>query len=244
MYGNSDAAGLPKAHMIADMPPHERPRERLAVKGSDALKDEELIAILLRTGRAGRSALLLAQDLLARFEGRLDRVAAAGLAEIRGTPGIGPAKAVELYAAFSLARRLAAQPGDERVRLDSPATVAARLQERFRGLMQEEFHVLLLDTKNHLLRDECATVGLVDRSQVHAREVFRAAIRECCSRVLLAHNHPTGDPTPSPQDLACTRNLVAAGKVIGIEVLDHVIVGQPGPACPRGFVSLREENLL
>ena len=244
MYADSDSAELPKCCMIAEMPEHERPRERLALKGAAALKDEELIAILLRTGRTGRSVIHVAQDLLKRFENRLDRLASAGLAEIREVHGIGEAKAVELYAAFSLARRLATLPHDERPRLESPASVAAQLADAFHGVMQEEFHVLLLDTKNYLLRDERVTIGLVDRSQVHAREVFRSAIRESCSRILLAHNHPTGDPTPSPQDLACTRNLVAAGKIIGIDVLDHVIVGRPSATCLRGFISLREENLL
>lgn len=230
--------------LIADLPAHERPRERLLAAGADALSDTELLAIVLRSGTRERSALDLARALLARFGGELGRLAGASVTELRSVKGIGHTKAVEVRAAFALARRLAAAVARERPRLQSPAEVADLLREDLRGREQEEFHALLLDTRNYLIRDACVTVGLVDRSQVHAREVFRDAIRESCSRLILAHNHPSGDPSPSPQDIDCTRSLAAAGKVVGIEVLDHVVLGARTPSRPRDYVSFREAGLL
>lgn len=231
-------------YLIADLPMHERPRERLLALGADALRDTELLAILLRTGTRDRSALDLAAALLAQFEGHLSRLAACSVAELAAVKGIGPTKAVEILAAFALARRLQRRMDGERPHIQTPADVANLLREQFRGKNQEEFHVLLLDTRNYVVRADCVTRGLVDRSQVHAREVFRTAIRESCSRILLAHNHPSGDPTPSPQDIDCTRSLVSAGKVIGIDVLDHVVLGTCTPSRPKDFLSFREANLL
>ena len=132
----------------------------------------------------------------------------------------------------------------ERPRLDSPESVAALMRPVFAGREQEEFHALLLNTRNELLCDEPVTVGLIDRTQVHPREVFRRAVRESCSRVLLVHNHPGGDPTPSAQDIAATRQLVEAGKIIGIEVLDHVVLGTRTVSRSRDWLSFRQENLL
>jgi DNA repair protein RadC len=243
MYTDANGRGANR-HLIADLPSHERPRERLLAVGSEALGDAELLAILLRTGTRERSALDLARDVLARFEGDITRLAACAVTDLRAVRGIGRTKAVEVQAAFALARRLAAAVGRQRPRLQSPAEVATLLREAFRGRAQEEFHALLLDTRNDLLRDVLITVGLVDRTQVHAREVFRDAIRENCSRLILAHNHPSGDPTPSSQDIDCTKSLTAAGKVIGIEVLDHVVLGTRTAARPRDYVSFREAGLL
>ncbi len=243
MYEGTVAAGPGKSYLIAEMPDHERPRERFLKNGPPALSDAELLAILMRTGAAGKSVLDLARDIMCRY-GSLERVAAATLAELQQIPGVGIAKAIEIRAAFELARRLSQFCKTGAPRLESPGDVAALLREEFRGKQQEEFHVLLLDTKHHLILDECVTVGLLDRSQVHAREVFRRAIRDGCSRVLLAHNHPSGDPTPSAQDISCTKNLVSAGKIIGIEVLDHVVIGARSDARPRDYLSFREEGLL
>jgi DNA repair protein RadC len=133
---------------------------------------------------------------------------------------------------------------EERPRLIGPADVAGLMRPVLAAKPQEEFHALLLDTKHGLIADEVVTVGLVDRSQVHAREVFRQAISAGCSRIVLVHNHPSNDPTPSAEDLACTRDLVAAGKLIGIEVLDHVILGRRTPIRLKDYLSFREENLL
>ena len=132
----------------------------------------------------------------------------------------------------------------EKPKLTNPADVASLMRPILAGKNQEEMHVLLLDTKHHLINDHMVTLGLLDRSQIHAREIFRPAIEHSASRIILAHQHPSGDPTPSAQDIASTRNLVAAGKIIGIEVLDHIVIGQRSASRPRDYVSFREENLL
>jgi len=233
-----------QGYLIAEMPGHERPRERLVKHGVQALSDTELLAILLRSGSKGRSVIDLARDVMSAFGGDLAELAGAAVSELRGIHGIGPAKAVELHAAFALAQRLCSSVDRERPKIDGPPAVAALLRERLRQRRQEELHVLLLDTKHQLIRDERVTIGLLDRSQIHAREVFRPAIRECCSRLILAHNHPSGDPTPSAQDIACTKDLAAAGKIIGIDVLDHVVLGRRTVSRPCDYLSFREENLL
>jgi len=133
---------------------------------------------------------------------------------------------------------------EERPKLQAPADVAALMRPLLTGKRQEEFHVLLLDTKHRLIHDHIATVGLVDRSQIHSRSVFRAAIQHTCSRIILVHNHPSGDATPSNQDIACTRELVAAGKIVGIEILDHLVIGEKTVQKPKYWLSFREEGLM
>jgi DNA repair protein RadC len=241
---DADATPATPALLIADLPGHERPRERLLRLGAGSLTEAELLAILLRTGRRGLSAVDLARHLLRAFDGSLNRLAAAKVAELRRVPGIGMAKAVEIHAAFELAKRLAADAERALPSLHEPVAVCELFRELFRTATQEEFHVVLLDAKNQLLRRERITLGLVDRTQIHPREVFRFAIRENCSRVLLVHNHPSGDPTPSAQDIAANRQLVEAGKIVGIEVLDHVIVANPARVHGRAYVSFRQENLM
>jgi DNA repair protein RadC len=231
-------------YLIAELPDRERPRERLLHSGAEALSDTELLAILLRSGPRGRSVLDLARELIAAFGNDLARLAAATVPELRRIRGIGLAKAAEVRAAFALAQRLSCRVGSGTPRIESPAEVAALMREVLRLKRQEEFHVLLLNTKHQVLRDELITVGLLDRSQVHSREVFRRAIAESCSRIILVHNHPSGDPTPSPQDIACTRDLVNAGKVVGIEVLDHVVIGRRTAERQVDFVSFRQQHLL
>lgn len=227
------------------MPDGERPRERLLLCGAPALKDSELLAILLRTGHKGRSAVVLAEQLLQAYGGSLVRLAEAEVGELAALPGMGQVKAIGLKAAFALARRLSEQGRRSGlVKISSPLEVAALFRERSRLMSQEEFHVLLLDTKNVLLAEQMVTRGLVDRSPVHPREVFRKAIRESCSRVILVHNHPSGDPTPSANDIASTKLLVDAGRVVGIEVVDHIIVGCRPAEAGADYVSFRELGLM
>lgn len=229
-------------YLIADLPDTERPRERMLRLGADALSDGELLAILLRHGTRGKSALAVAADLLRTFEGSLKRLAGAQLGEINKIPGIGTVKALELSAAFALAKRLTLENCMQQPKMTNPEFVAQYIREKLRQREQEEFHALLLDTRMRLIRDEVITIGLLDRSLVHAREVFRGAIKEACQSVIISHNHPSGDITPSEEDLKSTRMLQRAGQIIGISILDHVIVGS-GLNDTR-FFSFRQENLL
>lgn len=228
------------AYLIADLPADERPREKLLQHGSGILSLTELLAIILKTGPRGCSTIELARQLLDTFDRDLNQLAGATPTELAAIKGIGPAKAAELRACFEIASRLKEHAAPHRPILSEPADAAEYFRDRFRGKKQEELHVVLLTPKNHVIRDHLVTVGLVDRSQVHAREVFRPAIQHAASKLLLAHNHPSGDPTPSKADIACTRELVQAGKILRIEVVDHVIVGTRTRERPREYHSLRE----
>ena len=186
-----------------------------------------------------------AKALLARYGGHLTIMATASPADYMEVTGISPASAAAIKAAMALAWRLGQEPamGESGV-LRGTAEAIAVLDECFAGKQQEEFRVLLLNAKHHIIDNYVATLGTADRCSVHAREVFRRAIRENCIRVVLAHNHPSGDPTPSAEDIAITRDLVAAGKIIDIEILDHIIVGRRCSARCKHYVSFREEKLI
>ncbi|MFQ5895059.1 MAG: DNA repair protein RadC [Nitrospinota bacterium] len=211
---------------IREWPSEERPRERLARLGPGALSEAQLLAILLRTGdaSAGASALGLAMRLLADF-GSLEELERASVAEISKTPGIGFAKAVQVKAALELGRRLMRGVGEEAPAFGSSREVAAYLVPSLAPKSQEEFHILLLNAKNRLLKELTVTRGTLTQSLVHPREVFAPAIRESAAFIVCAHNHPSGDPSPSDDDRALTRRLAEAGRLIGIPLLDHIIVG-------------------
>jgi DNA repair protein RadC len=225
---------------LKDQPPSERPRERLAENGARALKHAELIAILLRTGLKGRNVVQVAEELLGRFGGNLNRLAGASLDELQGVPGIGRDKAVTLLAAFALAQRMAAELNGEEPLLDTPERVAAYLREEMRHFQQEQFVVLLLNTRRRLMRPEHISNGTLDTILVHARDVFRSAITANAAAIVLAHNHPSGDPTPSEADIKVTRDLIRAGQLLKIELLDHVILGRATRERPKDYASLRE----
>ena len=227
------------ASLIRDMPDHERPRERLAEKGADALSDAELIAILLRTGLKGRSALVVGADLLKKF-GTLGNLARASIDELRQVKGIGRDKAIALKAAFTLAKRMAGELRRESPTLDSPERVADLLREDNRFLDVEHLQILLLNTRKKLIRIDRISQGTLDSILVHPREVFKSAITANAAAVVLAHNHPSGDPTPSEQDIKVTRDLIRAGQLLKIDVIDHVIMGKPTEGRSRDYVSLRE----
>ena len=231
-------------YLIAELPLRERPRERLMKYGSESLSDTELLGIVLRSGRRGRSTLLVARDLMRQFGGSLVRLARATPEELQAVKGIGPAKAAELKATFALAARLAEHVEPARPLIGSPEQAADYLRETLRGKEQEELHGLFLDSKNVLIRSEVVTVGLLDRSQAHPREVFHRAIQCSAARIVLVHNHPSGDPTPSQADIRATMKLVRAGEVIGISVVDHVVLGSRSETRPRDFFSFREGNLM
>jgi DNA repair protein RadC len=224
------------------LPENERPREKLHALGAKHLSTAELIAILLRTGTGGQSALETANELLKRFQ-TLDRLAAASVEELSETKGIGPAKAVQLKAAFELAARLPASREDRQI-VATPADVADLLREPMEQYTVEKFHVLLLDTRNRLIRVTEASSGTLNASLVHPREVFHEAVRAKAASIVLAHNHPSGDPTPSSDDIKITRELVEAGRVMKIEVLDHIIIGKRTGTRPNSHVSLKEMGVL
>lgn len=230
---------------VRELPQTLRPREEFLRRGAASLSDDALLAILLRSGRRGRNVTDLARDLL-QSVGGLEGLSRATYEELlaRKIGGLGPVKAMEVAAALELGRR-AARPDDAgpAPAVRDPAAVAGLLQTLARGLRQEVFWALLLNTKNRLIgRPIEATRGLLDVSPVHPREVFGNAIRHGAAAVILAHNHPSGDPTPSPEDLRVTRQLVDAARVVGIRVLDHVVIGRPSSG-QTGFCSMREQGL-
>lgn len=230
-------------YLIREMPEGDRPRERLKERGAAALADAELIAILLRTGMKGTSAVQLAQQLLAEFRS-LEELARAPDEAIAKTKGVGETKAIQLKAAFELARRLSDSARGKQPIISSPADAAAVMRERMRTLDREEFHVLLLNTKNGLIRPAPVSRGSLNASIVEPREVFKDAIAASAASMILVHNHPSGDPTPSAEDISITKRLVKAGELLNISVLDHIILGQRADGRDQDFASLKELGLM
>lgn len=228
---------------IKDLPNEERPRERLWRLGAGALRDAELIAILLRTGWAGGSALEVAELLLNRFQG-LSALGCASLEEIQKVKGVGRDKAVLLKSAFVLAQRMMAERPNEPPLLDNPESIADLLRERNRTYEVEHFQVVQLNTRRRLIRVDEISQGTLDSLLVHSREVFRQAILANASAVVLVHNHPSGDPSPSEADLRVTRDLIRAGRILKIEVLDHIILGRRSNERLKDYVSLREMGVF
>jgi DNA repair protein RadC len=225
--------------MIKELPSNERPRERLAADGPDALKPSELIAILLRTGTKGVSALEIGKELIVQYK-TLDNLSRASLDDLRRIKGIGPDKAVTLQAAFTLARQMAKELRQEAPLLDTPERIADLLREESRVCPVETFRVVLLNTRRRLIRIDDISQGTIDTLLVHPREVFKSAIAANAAALVLVHNHPSGDPTPSEADIKVTRDLIRAGQLLKIDVLDHVIIGRATQERQKDFVSLRE----
>jgi DNA repair protein RadC len=225
---------------LKDQPASERPRERLREKGPECLSPGELVAILLRTGLKGTNVVEIGKQLVQRY-GSLDALARASWQELAKEPGIGPDKAVTLVAAFSLARRLVEEVRAASPLLDTPEAVASLMREDTRLRNAEVFQVLLLNTRRRLIgTPQKVADGTLDTILVHPREVFRPAIEASAAAVVLVHNHPSGDPSPSEADIKVTRDLIRAGQLLKIEVLDHVILGCTTPDRPKDYVSLRE----
>ncbi|CAN5679277.1 DNA repair protein RadC [soil metagenome] len=212
-------------YAIREWPAPERPRERLHAAGAGALATRELLAILIGSGREGSSAIDIAGQLLQVSDGSLRRLASASPVELAAVHGVGPAVAARVSAALELGRRLAREGPLERSRIRGPRDIYERCAPGMRDLPQEEFRVLLVNTQHAVAREIVITRGTLDASIVHPREVFRAAITESAAAMILVHNHPSGDPTPSAEDRAVTRQLAEAGRMLGIPVLDHVIIG-------------------
>jgi DNA repair protein RadC len=224
---------------LKDQPLSERPRERLAERGPDALTHAELVAILLRTGLKGANAVEVGRQLLQKF-GPLRSLAQTSVDELQSIRGIGRDKAVTLVAAFALARAMAKDLQRESPVLDNPEAIVRLLREESLVKNVETFQALLLNTRRRLIRVEEISHGTLDTILVHPREVFRSAIAANAAAIVLVHNHPSGDPTPSEADINVTRDLIRAGQLLKIEVLDHVIIGRATPDRPKDYVSLRE----
>jgi DNA repair protein RadC len=224
---------------LKDQPISERPRERLAEKGPDALSHAELIAILLRTGLKGVNVVEVGKQMLQKY-GTLHNLAGASVKDLQSIKGVGPDKAVTLKAAFSLAQRMAKEINGEAPLLDNPEAVADWMRETTRLCERETFRVLLLNTRRRLIDEMKIADGTLDTLLVHPREVFKPAIAANAAAVILLHNHPSGDPTPSEADIKVTRDLIRAGQLLKIEVLDHVIIGRATQERPKDFVSLKE----
>jgi DNA repair protein RadC len=223
-------------YRIADLHESDRPRERLASLGPQALTNAELIAILLRVGVKGESAVDIGQRLLKKFGG-LSGLHRAQFKELVNQHGIGDAKASQIKAAIELGRRLTLESPEERPTINSPADAAALVQYEMSALEQEHLRVMLLDRRNRVLETVEVYKGSVNSSQVRVGEIFKEAIRKNASAVIVIHNHPSGDPTPSPDDVAVTRAIVQAGKLLDLEVLDHMVIGH------GRWVSLKERGL-
>lgn len=229
---------------IKDLPDHRRPRELALEAGVKNVPDEVLIAILLRAGIRGQSVIDLARQVLDLHQGSLARLADASHDDLRAIKGIGTVKALELFAALELGQRAAKEAIVPMPLIREPAHVLALLQKETAQLDQEVFWVLLLDQKYRLRRAPVeVTKGILNASLAHPREVFREAIRMAAAAVIVAHNHPSGDPTPSAEDIQITRQLLETGKVVDIQLLDHIIIGGHRPP-PAPYTSLREAGLV
>jgi DNA repair protein RadC len=223
---------------ILDLPAADRPRERLRALGAAALTTSELLALLLGTATTGRSATETASEILQRAGGSLRRLGQMPIASLTELPGLGEVRALAVHAALEIGRRLAAESVDEGEPMRGPRDVWRFYAPRLEGLTVEEFHVAALDAQHRLERDILISRGILNSSLVHPREVFREAIAERAASLVLVHNHPSGDPTPSTDDRAVTSQLVAAGRLLDIPIQDHIVIG-------RGrFVSFAEAGML
>lgn len=221
---------------VKEMPQDERPRERMERVGPQALSTAELLALILRTGVKDENVLAMATRLLVQYGG-LAGLARAEFAQLAGERGMGRAKTAQILAALELGRRLMVESPEERFQIRAPQDAANLLMPLLSHKEQEHFVVLYLDTRNRVLDQEILYKGSLNTSLVRTGEVFRGAVRRQCGGIIVAHNHPSGDPTPSAEDIALTRRLVDAGKLLDIDVLDHMIIGH------NRFVSLRERAL-
>lgn len=224
------------AYRITDLAAEERPRERLAHNGANALSKAELLAILLRVGVQGMNSVQLGEKILHDLGG-LSGIQRASIDEICKIDGIGPAKAAQIKAAIELGRRLVVEDPVISAAISSPSDAAELVRYEMQALPQEQLWVILLDTRNKIIKVEKVYVGSLNSSMVRLGELFKKAIEKNAASVILAHNHPSGDPTPSPEDAALTRSAVQAGKLLDIDVLDHLVIGQ------GRFVSMKEKGL-
>lgn len=223
--------------MIRDVHIADRPRERLIRQGADSLSNQELIAILLRTGTKQESVLVLANRILSSFD-KIQDLKYATIEEMMQVKGVGKAKAVQLLAAAEIGKRLYRKHSEGRYTIRSPEDAAAYLMTDMSSLNQEHFVVLFLNVKNEVLHKQTIFIGSLNSSIVHPREIFREAVKRSAASIIAAHNHPSGNPSPSPEDIEVTKRLIEAGSIMGIEVIDHIIIGD------HKFLSLKEKGYM
>lgn len=228
---------LERSYTVHDLPPSDRPRERLQRLGAEALSTAELLAIIMGSGTQGDSVLMTSQKLLSEF-GNLENIASATVEEMSRVRGIGTAKAIQIKAALELASRRGKPEYGTGGPVQSPLEVVESVQGKLKGKKKEHFYLLCLDTRNRVRNISQVSVGNLDSSIVHPREVFKEAISSYASTVIFIHNHPSGDLEPSTEDIKLTKRLVEAGELLGIPVLDHIIVSD------RGHTSLKSRNLI
>ncbi|QEY19259.1 JAB domain-containing protein [Psychrobacillus sp. AK 1817] len=227
----------PPSLMIRDVHIADRPRERLIRQGAESLSNQELLAILLRTGTKQESVLHLANRVLGFFE-QIQELKNATMEEMMTVKGIGQAKAVQLLAAVELGKRLSQQKTNEKFTIRSPKDAATYLMPEMSSLTQEHFVTLFLNVKNQILHKQTIFIGSLNASIVHPREIFREAVKRSAASIICAHNHPSGNPSPSTEDIDVTKRLMEAGRLMGIELLDHVIIGD------HQFISLKEKGYM
>lgn len=229
---------MKKSFTVHDLPLSERPRERLLKLGVEVLSAQEVLALILGRGIKDESVMVTSQKLLSKF-GNLKNIAAASVEELTEIKGIGPAKAAQIKAAFELSKRLENSFDEgQKTTVKSPEDAIKSVKNQLKGKKKEHFLILSLDTRNHLINTHTISIGSLDSSIVHPREVFKEAISSTAASVIFVHNHPSGDPTPSEDDVKLTKRLVEAGEILGIEVLDHIIV------CDRDYLSMKGRNLI
>jgi DNA repair protein RadC len=223
-------------YSIQSLPLDERPRERLYKHGAEALSNSELLAIILGSGMRGKSVIQLSQELLTKFGG-LEHLADATIEELCEVKGLGRAKAVQLRALVALAGRLSQKNQSVKVKIDHPESAYNLVREELERQKKEVFTIILMDVKGYVINQQVVSIGTLSHSLIHPREVFYPAIRHKAASILLAHNHPSGDPTPSKEDLSVTEKLIEVGKVMGIPVRDHLIIGRDR------YISLRQQGV-
>lgn len=227
-----------QSYTIKDLPLNERPREKLYRYGVKSLSNSELIAVIIRTGNKGDTAIQLAERIISLDDRGIGFLSDATIEELTDVKGIGNCKAAQLLAAIELGKRISAHKREDNIRISSPNDITDLLMEEMRYLKREYFKIAILDTKNQIITIENISIGNLNSSIVHPREVFNRAIKRSANSIILVHNHPSGDPTPSSEDINITNRLIEAGNILGIKVLDHIIIGD------NKYISFKERNII
>ncbi len=227
-----------KNYTIKDLPVNERPREKLLKYGVSSLSNAELIAVIIRTGYKNDNAIDLANRILSLDSSGISYLSQVTVEELTKINGVGQCKAAQIIAAIELGKRISSRSGDTKLKVNSPIVIVELLMEEMRYLKKEHFRVVLLDTKNQIISIEEISIGNLNSSIVHPREVFNIAIKRSANSIILVHNHPSGDPTPSKEDIDITYRLIEAGDIIGIKVLDHIVIGD------NKYVSFKQRDII